>query len=129
MYQDPNHCTANASNTNQNMNTSHLPELEVSGEFDHGMLDPIIMEGRDCNGKKKDELSMEQVKDAFWTAERAVDKATKSVCGRVGHLMEGIVHRRGSATADSKKKEEDLKDNHKEDYRGEKILFYGLERS
>jgi len=121
------------------MNSQQLPSLEASGEFDHGISDPIIMEGRDFKGKKKDDFSPAQLKDALWSTERAFDKATKKICDGVGHFVEGMIHRRGGSTsADSRTKKSDTMRRH--DYSEEDdtesfctdpewILFYGLERS
>ena len=120
------------------MNRSKLPAIEVLGEFDHGMSNPILMEGRDSQGTTKDELSSpQQLKEAFWNAERAVDKTTKKICDGVGHWVEGILMRSSSTRTTlcgSKKNDPKQKCDHEEDCTDsstdpEWILFHDPDRS
>lgn len=109
------------------MNSVELPDVEVLGEFDHGMCDPIV---REKEGRSKQQMKKATFPfvNTFMNVERAFDKATKKVCDGVGHMCEGVAKRRGSY-------ETPEQSHYREGYDAESctdvewILFYGLERS
>lgn len=71
--------------------SNKIPDVEVSGEWDHGMLDPILTTKgvEDVNN-----LSFQDIKQSFLKVEGQVEGAVRTVFHKVEHAVEGVVEER-----------------------------------
>ena len=68
--------------------SNQIPDVEVSGEWDHGMLDPVLAE-KDTSDANN--LSFQDIKRSFLKVEGQVEGAVRTAFHKVEHAVEHAV--------------------------------------
>ena len=70
--------------------SNKIPDIEVSGEWDHGMLDPVLAEKKDSSDDVNN-LSFQDIKRSFLKVEGQVEGAVRTAFHKVEHAVEDAV--------------------------------------
>ena len=71
---------------------NELPDVEVLGEWDHGMLDPVLSAKDQKDAELKEMQRIQDIKKAVVKVEGQVEGAVRNTLHKVEHALEDMVH-------------------------------------
>ena len=74
-----------------NNNPNELPDVEVLGEWDHGICDPI-QEPESTTRTKKRSSTCQDLKAAVIQVEQVVEGAAKVACRKADHVVRDVMN-------------------------------------